>query len=47
MSQKLLPLKDQADTESNKLADEIKADIDSSNFELQQYDGVLVRKVVD
>ena len=47
LSQKLLSLKAQANTESNELADEIKADIDNSSFELQQYDDVLVRKVVE
>ena len=47
LSQKLLSLEAQADTESNELADEIKADIDSSSFELQQYDDVLVRKVIE
>ena len=47
LSQKLLSLKDKANTESNELADTIKADIDNSSFELQQYDDVLVRKVVE
>ncbi|HOH87281.1 hypothetical protein [Ruminococcus sp.] len=47
LSQKLLSLKAQANTESNGLADEIKADIDNSSFELHQYDDILVRKVVE
>ena len=47
LSQKLLSLKAQANTESNGLSDEIKADIDNSNFELRQYDDVLVRKIVE
>lgn len=47
LSQKILSLKAQANTESNELADMIKADIDNSSFELQQYDDVLVRKVVE
>ncbi len=47
LSQKLLSLKDKANAESTELANEIKADIDNSSFELQQYDDVLVRKVVE
>lgn len=47
LSQKLISLKAQANTESNELANEIKADIDNSSFELQQYDDVLVRKIVE
>lgn len=47
MSQKLISLKAQANTVSNELEDEIKAVIDNSSFELQQYDDVLVRKVVE
>ena len=47
LSQKLLSLKAQANTESNELADVIKADIDNNSFELQQYDDILVRKVVE
>ena len=47
LSQKLLSLKAQTDTESNEIADIIKADIDNSSFELHQYDDVLVRKVVE
>ena len=47
LSQKLLSLKAQANTESNGLSDEIKADIDSSNFQIEQYDDVLVRKVIE
>ena len=47
LSQKLLSLKAKANTESNELANEIKADIDNTSFELQQYDDVLVRKVVE
>ena len=47
LSQKLISLKAQANTESNELANEIKADIDNSSFELQQYDDILVRKVVE
>ena len=47
LSQKLISLKAQANTESNELADTIKADIDNSSFELQQYDDILVRKVVE
>lgn len=47
LSQKLLSLKAQANTEANELANEIKADIDNSSFELHQYDDVLVRKVIE
>lgn len=47
LSQQLLSLKAQANTVSNELEDEIKAVIDNSGFELQQYDDVLVRKVVE
>ncbi len=47
LSQKLISLKAQANTESNELANEIKADIDNSSFELQQYDDVLARKVIE
>lgn len=47
LSQKLISLKAQAKTESNELADTIKADIDNSNFQIEQYDDVLVRKVVE
>ena len=47
LSQKLLSLKAQANTESNKLTDAIKADIDNSNFQLEQYDDILVRKVIE
>lgn len=47
LSQKLLSLKAQEEAEQNELADDIKADIDNSSFELQQYDDVLVRKVVE
>ena len=47
LSQKLISLKAQANTVSNELEDEIKAVIDNSSFELQQYDDVLVRKVVE
>lgn len=47
LSRKLLLLKEQTDSEQNELADEIKAVIDNSSFELQQYDDILVRKVVE
>jgi len=47
LSQKILSLKAQANTESNELADTIKADIDNSSFELHQYDDILVRKVIE
>ena len=47
LSQKLLSLKAQGEAEQNELADDIKAVIDKSSFELQQYDDVLVRKVVE
>ena len=47
LSQKLLSLKAQGEAEQNELADDIKAVIDNSSFELQQYDDVLVRKVVE
>ena len=47
LSQKLLSLKAQANTESNELADTIKADIDNSNFQVERYDDVLVRKIVE
>ena len=47
LSQKLISLKAQANTESDELANEIKADIDNSSFELQQYNDVLVRKVIE
>ena len=47
LSQKLLSLKDKANTESTELSDEIKADIDKSSFELHQYDDILVRKVIE
>ena len=47
LSHRLLSLKAKANTEFNELANEIKADIDNSSFELQQYDDVLVRKVIE
>ena len=47
LSQRLISLRDQTDTKYNELADEIKADIDNSSFEIQQYDDVLVRKVIE
>ena len=47
LSQKLLSLKAHANTESNELTDTIKADIDSSTFQLEHYDDVLVRKVIE
>ena len=47
LSQKLLSLKAQGEAEQNELADDIKAVIDNSSFELQQYDDILVRKVVE
>ena len=47
LSQKLLSLKAQGEAEQNELADDIKAVIDNSSFELQQYDDVLVRKVIE
>lgn len=47
LSQKLLSLNAQTVTGSNELADTIKADIDSSIFQIEQYDDVLVRKIVE
>ena len=47
LSQKLLSLKAQTVTGSNELIDTIKADIDSSIFQIEQYDDVLVRKIVE
>ena len=47
LSQKLLSLKAQADSEHNELADEIKADIDSTKFKLEAYDDVIARKVIE
>ena len=47
LSQKLISLKAHANTKSNELADEIKDDIDRSNFQIEQYDDVLVRKVIE
>jgi len=47
LNQKLLSLKAQPDAESNKLAETIKTDIDNSKFQLEQYDDVLVRKIVE
>ena len=47
LSQKLLSLKAQGKNELNELADDIKADIDNSTFQLEQYDDVLVRKVIE
>ena len=47
LSQKLLSLKAQSEAEQNELAYELKADIDNAAFELEQYDDVLVRKVVE
>ena len=47
LSQKLLSLKAQGEAEQNELADDIKAVIDNSSFELQQYDDILVRKVIE
>ena len=47
LSQKLISLKAQGEAEQNEIIDNIKAEIDKSSFELQQYDDVLVRKVVE
>lgn len=47
LSQALLSLKSQADSEQNELADEIKTEIDNSSFELEEYDDILVRKVIE
>ncbi len=47
LSQQLLSLKTQQDVAQNELADELKADIDNAAFELEQYDDVLVRKIIE
>jgi len=47
LSKKLLSLKSQTDSSQNELADAIKTEIDSTNFELEQYDDVIVRKVIE
>ena len=47
LSQKLVSLKAQGKAEQSELADNIKAVIDKSSFELHQYADVLVRKVVE
>ena len=47
LSQKLLSLKAQGKAEQSELADNIKAVIDKSSFELHQYADVLVRKVIE
>lgn len=47
LSQTLLSLKSQADSEQNKLAEELKAEIGNTSFRLEEYDDVLVRKVVE
>ena len=47
LSQKLLSLKAQGEAEQNEIIDNIKTDIDNASFELEEYDDVLVRKVVE
>ena len=47
LSRKLLSLKAQGEAEQNEIIDNIKTDIDNASFELEEYDGVLVRKVVE
>ncbi|MBR5180423.1 MAG: recombinase family protein [Lachnospiraceae bacterium] len=47
LSQTLISLKSQADSEQNNLAEEVKAEIDNTSFQLDEYDDVLVRKVVE
>lgn len=47
LSQKLLSLKAQGEAEQNELVDSIETDINNASFELEEYDDVLVRKVVE
>ena len=47
LSQRLLSLKSQGEAEQNELVDNIKTDINNASFELEEYDDVLVRKVVE
>ena len=47
LSQTLISLKSKADFEQNKLAEELKAEIGNTPFRLEEYDDVLVRKVVE
>ena len=47
LSQQLLSLKSQGEVEQNEIIDNIKTDIDNASFELEEYDDVLVRKVVE
>ena len=47
LSRKLLSLKAQGEAEQNEIIDNIKTDIDNASFELEEYDDVLVRKVVE
>lgn len=47
LSQKLISLKAQAEVYESSLADEIKAEIDNTDFMLKEYNDVLVRKVLE
>jgi len=47
LSQKLLSLKSQGEAEQNELVDSIETDINNASFELEEYDDVLVRKIVE
>ena len=47
LSQKLALLKSQESTNQSELREEIKTDIDNSSFMLEQYDDVLVRRIVE
>lgn len=47
LSQKLLSLKAQGEAEQNELVDSIETDINNTSFELEEYDDVLVRKIVE
>ena len=46
LSQKLSLLKAQENAKQSELREEIKTDIDSSSFKLEQYDDALVRRIV-
>ena len=47
LSQKLSLLKAQENAKQSELVEEIKTDIDNSTFKLEQYDDVLVRRIVE
>ena len=47
LNQRLTVLNEQSDTKHDVLTDEINSDIEGGSFELQQYDDILVRKVVE